>query len=199
MKQQFKNVTLTRVKVRNNILKVWNEATEADKFDWYQDAYNYAQVLESTYLDEDGDHVKQLSKTAGIIAALSPMVSWDRNKQLAEMIFRTKTEYMPCLKANARKAKLILESDGSDEAILNILKGAKTSAFYLNIRYPEKAIALTMDRHAVSICIGEKIEPQMTAKQYEFFSQCYRWTAAQLGISPLLLQSATWVVWRRRK
>jgi hypothetical protein len=61
---------------------------------------------------------------------------------------------------------------------------------------------LTIDRHAVSIAVGEKLSDdklQMTAGQYEFFQETYRWTAAQLGVNPLILQSATWVVWRKMK
>lgn len=194
-KQQFKNVQLTRTKVRNNILKVWNETTEGDRFDWYADALQFAEQLSEKYS-------VGVSQAVGCVAALSPMVSWDRNKQLAsELCQHNDPEQLGCLKANARKAQACLESGGTNEEILSILRGKKVSAFYLNIRYPEKAIALTMDRHAVSIALGYKVTDDliMTAKQYEFFSECYRWTAAQLDVSPLLLQSATWVVWRKRK
>jgi hypothetical protein len=39
----------------------------------------------------------------------------------------------------------------------------------------------------------------ITKNQYEFFVQCFQWTAEKLNISPLLLQSATWVRWRKIK
>ena len=115
----------------------------------------------------------------------------------------TPAEDMPCLKANARKAKAILESNGSEAEILDILKGNKVCAFFLNILHPDKAISITIDRHALSIALGYWITDEqvrtMTANQYEFFVQCYRWTAASLGINPLLLQSTTWETWRRIK
>ena len=138
----------------------------------------------------------------GVIAALSPMVRWEKNLQLAQMLVldRVAVKDMPCIKGNARKANEILCSEGSEKDILRILNGQKTSAFFLNLVYPTKAIHLTMDRHAISVAVGKKIQGKdliMTSGQYEFFSDCYRWTAAKLGISPLLLQSATWVLWRR--
>lgn len=102
------------------------------------------------------------------------------------------------------KAEQIYNSSGDESEILDILKGNKISAFYLNIRYPEKDISLTMDRHAICIALGFKHLPdneipQLTVDQYEFFVQCYRWTAASLGISGTCLQSATWVTHRRLK
>jgi hypothetical protein len=112
--QSFHNQKLTRVKVRNNILMA-------------------AEVNE----DGDIDHL-DVARACGVIAALSPMVSWGRNKQLAKQLFLSPENWdtLGCLKANAKKAYLIVYSDGSDKAILEILKGKKTSAFFLNIWYP---------------------------------------------------------------
>lgn len=198
--QSFKNQKLTRVKVRNNILKVWSQTTENDRFDWYGNAHGYAVKLAGLKSIANDQNI---AKACGIIAALSPMCSWDINRRLAkQFILVQDPEKMPCLKANARKAYKILHSDGSDAAILDILKGPKTSAFFLNIMYPDQAISLTMDRHAISIAVGYKLakdKMQMTAGQYEFFQETYRWTAAQLGVNPLILQSATWVAWRAAK
>ena len=113
---------------------------------------------------------------------------------------------MPCLKANARKAWAILNLNidlDLDAAILEVLKGDKISAFFLNIRYPDSAISVTIDRHALSMCFNQWLTDEqvrtMTPQQYKFFEECYRWTAAKLNVNPLLLQSATWVVWRRIK
>ncbi len=203
MSQQFKNTTLTRVKVRNNILKVWEQTTEEDRFDWYQGAHDFACKLASISIRETHDYNKDVARACGVIAALSPMVSWDRNKTLAIQLYNRPEAWniLGCLKASAKKAYNIIQSDGSDQAILEILKGKKTSAFFLNILYPDQAISLTIDRHALSIAVGQKLSDdklQITAGQYEFFQECYRWTAAQLGINPLILQSATWVVWRRK-
>lgn len=196
--QVFKNKRLTRTIVKNNILKVWEQAETSDKFDWYLDANIFAKELAYRYLPTDNLGVL---KVCGVIAALSPMVRWETNKKLAETA--CKDEYIPCLQANASKAKKILLEGNSEETILSILRGNKTSSFFLNILYPDKAISLTIDRHALSIALGYSVNEQqhrsMTNKQYEFFSECYRWTAAKLDVSPLVLQSATWLVWRRIK
>jgi len=202
MEQQIiKSEVWTRTQVRNNILKVWDATTENDRFDWYGKARNFA-------IDLTFHNMPQVTvtKACGVIAALSPMVSWKRNMLLAEHIIMNpeRWEKLGCLKSNARKAYEIINSlNGSEDAILKILHGRKTSAFFLNILYPEKAISLTMDRHAISIAMGRKITKdetkyfQLTAGQYKFLVECYRWTAAKLGVNPLLLQSATWVLWRR--
>lgn len=211
MEQQIiKGELWSRTQVKNNILAVWNATNESDKFDWYQAANNYAHELANVSPSNDGYHL-DVSRACGVIAALSPMIHWNQNKKLARELIEDArllnvwviAESMACLKSNARKAAAILLSDGSDDEILNILHGKKTSAFYLNIKYPEKAISMTMDRHAISIALGRKITKgeekyfQLTVAQYEFLVECYRWTAAKLGINPLILQSATWVLWRR--
>lgn len=196
--QRYKNQTLTRSKVKNNILRIWNESTEKERFDWYKGANDFAFMV-SYHLPDKNGHIK----ACGILAALSPMVKWTKNMELALLVIKgVQPEDLPCLKANARKAKAIMDSDGKQDTILKILKGQKISAFFLNILYPKKAIHLTIDRHALSIAVGKSLnnsDMQITAGQYEFFSECYRWTAAKLHISPLLLQSATWLAWRRLK
>ncbi len=204
----FKGDNLTRSQVKNNILKVWDYTTETDKYDWYQEAHEYAVGMIVSIIDPQyRASARKIAKACGVISALSPMVHWNVNKRLAMYLINNPEDWsnLKCLKANAKKAHLILESDGTDDAILKILNGKKTSAFYLNIRYPEKAISLTIDRHALSIALGVRITKdneylfQMTVKQYEFFVECYRWTAAKIGVNPLVLQSATWLLWRREK
>jgi len=199
MRQQFHNKQYTHTQVKNNILKVWDATNDADRYDWYGGANTFAHDL--TRLSCEMGRFTTVNKVCGVIAALSPMVKWERNLELAHrLVTGTSVKDMPCIKSNARKANEILCSDGSEKDILRILNGQKISAFFLNIVYPTKAIHLTMDRHAISIAVGKKIQGKnliMTSGQYEFFSDCYRWTAAKLGISPLLLQSATWILWRR--
>lgn len=195
-KQLFKGQVITRTKVRNNILKIWDKTTHEDRYDWYLDAYKYAEYLAFMHLPDDPAGTE---KVCGVIAALSPKINWEVNKRIAEEFIKTgDTWHYMMLKDKARR---IIESDGTDAEILKILHGPKISAFFLNIRYPHKAIALTIDRHALSIILERKIAEDdyrsMTPTQYEFFSQCYRYTAAQLNINPLVLQSATWLVWRR--
>lgn len=199
----IKGEVWSRTQVKNNILAVWEATNETDRFDWYYTAYRFAVNLTDLDPDRFQGNVGVLGRACGIIAALSPMIHWNQNKKLAIQLYNRPNDRLACLQSNARKAKQILECNGSDDAILKILKGKKTSAFFLNIRYPNKSVSMTMDRHAISIALGKKITKedekyfQLTGNQYKFLVECYRWTAAKIGINPLLLQSATWVLWRR--
>lgn len=57
----------------SNVMAVYNLASAnslRDGMDWYTDAHNFALILDP----------KNVSRAAGIIAALSPMNQWDNNK-----------------------------------------------------------------------------------------------------------------------
>ena len=192
-KQVYKNVNLSRTKVKNNILKIWAQTYESERFDWYECAHNFAK--------NNTKNEVELSKFIGVIAALSPLKSWSQNKTLAYEVYNgKKTGHMVQF---INKALNILNSDGKDCTILDILKGNKISSFYLNIRYFNDFQHVTIDRHALSIALGHKITnieySGITSKQYNFFVQCYIFTAKSLKINPLLLQSSTWVKYRTLK
>lgn len=193
-KQIFKGEVLTRTRIRNNILKVWNMTDESERHDWYKNANKLAEIMADV---QD----TQMTKVVGVIAALSPLKTWEQNLVCArEFIMTGDTGHM---KQFIQKARDIVKSDGSDEEILDILNGRKISAFYLNIMYYDKADYLTIDRHALSVALGYWIEESdyagMTAAQYDFFVQCYVLAAVKAGVSPLRMQSATWVKWRKIK
>lgn len=196
MKQVHKGITLSRTKTVNNILKIWLLAQPEDRYDWYAEAYNYA--LEISKL---APNLLNVNQSAGVIAALSPCKSWNQNKK--EALKMIVTGDCGHIKAFKQKAAAIIASSGTEDEVLRILNGNKIQAFYLNMRYPEKSLHLTIDRHALSVCLNRWITEDdyrgMTKKQYLFFSECYRHAAAKLGISALLVQSATWLTWRKIK
>jgi len=193
VKQVYKGTMLSRTKVKNNILRIWKMTTEDERNDWYRDANTFASVI--------AYNKTSLSKMCGVIAALSPRLSWRMNMNVAKDFLNTGT--CGTMGANIRKSQRIMESDSTDKAILTILNGPKTSAFYLNIRYPNKANVVTIDRHAQSVALGywttDDDYSGMTKAQYEFFVQCYTMAAMHVGVSPSLMQSATWVRWRKIK
>ena len=196
---RFKGQNLSRTKVKNNILRMWNDTTEDERHDWYKEANLYAFNLAAMLLG--GSFPDNHRKVCGIIAALSPVKTWEQNKKIARDLLETGE----CghMKQFVHKAKKIISCDGSDESILSILNGRKISSFYLNIMYPASAEHVTIDRHALSICLGYWITEDdyrgMTANQYEFFVQCFVLAAVKVGVKPLLMQSATWVRWRKIK
>ena len=90
----------------------------------------------------------------------------------------------------------------NDAFILKTLNGEKTKNFYLNIKYYNNAENLTVDRQALQVALGRILndrEMSMTSPQYSFFKECYIYTANRLNIRPSLLQSITWLTWRRIK
>lgn len=198
--QTFKNVGLTRTVVKNNILKVWKLSLDSDRYDWYMDANVFAKSIAS-------DGSEAATKIAcGVIAALSPVKTWEQNMKLAQQVLQAgaTTGHMKMFmdKALAIQA-LALDSEDIDGQILTILSGRKIQSFYTNIAYPEQSTHVTIDRHALSIALGYWVTEEeysgMTAAQYQFFRDCYIHAADSISVSPLLLQSATWVVWRRIK
>ena len=199
--QIFKGTPLTRTKVKNNILKIWDLADESEKFNYYQDAHDFCKRFENSL--ELLHQPKKLTHSiaCGVVAALSPVKTWNQNKLCT--INMLETGDCGHMKQFKDKAKRIINCDGSDEAILEILNGRKISAFYLNIKYPNLANNLTIDRHALSIALGYWTTNEdyqgMTAHQYNFFVQCFTLAAIKVGVSPLLMQSATWVKFRKIK
>ena len=194
MKQRLWNNKYSRTQIKNNLMRVWGQCTQEDTYDWYERAH-----AEAVKLAGSNHAHNDINRAAGVIAALSPRMTWDRNLVVAKDLWETGD--CKAIGQFKQKALDIFNSDGNEQTVLDILKGQKISSFYLNIRYPDKAIAVTIDRHHLSICLGKKLTDadlkSVTVNQYEFLVECTRYTAAKLGISPLLLQSATWVRWRK--
>ena len=201
---KFKGKELTRTICKNSLIRVWEQCTEDDKFDWYKLAHEWAveeakTLVKSGILDRDKTAIP---KICGIIASLSPLKTWKQNLKLASQMARTNKSVGHTRLCN-NKGLEVLKSYGSDESILEILNGNKISSFYLNIMYPNRINSITIDRHALSCLLGYWVTDDdyrgITKNQYEFFVQCFQWTAEKLNISPLLLQSATCVRWRKIK
>lgn len=196
MKQTFKGEILTRTKVVNRIVATFLKSSDLDRYDWYMDAHNYAQYLAKTF------NVSVIV-SSGIISALSPVKRWEENKKLAFEFIKSKGKSGGHMKQFVEKARLILETATTEEEVCIILNGNKITAFFLNILHPKAKDRVTIDRHALSIALGtictDELYRGMTKLQYEFFVACYIKASEKLGVSPLLVQSATWVYFRKNK
>lgn len=196
MTQKFKGTELKQSKVVKNILKVYNDTTFTAESNWYTTANELAVSLAKAY-----DY--NLLQVAGVIAALSPLKSWDENKRIAEAFLKSGDAYHTG--TMIAKADDIVNYDGNfqREFILTTLNGNKIQNFFLNIAYPMAKEGVTIDRHAVSIAFGKSLPDSMlrsiTDRQYEFFAECYRIAAAKAGILPNEMQAVTWVKWRKLK
>ena len=186
-KIKIKNKEYSRTKVRNNILRVWNKTNEEDRYDWYMEANDFCTEASQIY------HVSN-SKIIGTLSALSPLKTWEQNKQMLHDFFTYGTA--GTFAVNVDKCHRILESDGTDRSILRILNGEKTKNFYLNIKYPLSAEHLTVDRHAIRIALNCTEEFSISVNQYQFIKNCYIEAAKKVNVKPLLMQSATWVYFR---
>jgi hypothetical protein len=202
-KYKFRTKELSRTQVKNNILEVLREAdveTYKNGLNWYLKANEIAfnEVLISNEIN--------LAQAVGVIAALSPMKSWDINVKLASEFIR-EGKRGGHFKLCVDKADAILKLDKpSAEKVVEILNGQKIVNFFLNIYYPNKDVVVTIDRHAIGIALlGSKRvsltkeDLHVTKKQFEFLSHCYKWAASELGVSAIQLQAITWEHFRKLK
>ena len=195
-KQIFKGEVLTRTKVVNRLVATYLKTGSEDRYDWYLDAHNYAIYLAKTFN-------VSVVVASGIISALSPVKRWEENKKLAFTFIKTGGDCGGHMKQFLDKARLILQVATTEEDVIKILNGRKIVSFFRNILHPNDPTLVTIDRHALSLALGvsstDELYSGMTKLQYEFFVHCYQRAAEKLGISPLLLQSATWVYFRNNK
>jgi len=175
----------------NNILAVLDRATPDDIVagaSWYTDANALAGSLDS-----------DITKAAGVIAVLSPQLSWTLNQKLAIQACRLGVLSGGCLGRSVAKANAIL----SGTPAANVVSGKKVTSFYDNILHPH-GDSVTIDRHAVDAAygyVGYAASPNVLSRKggYEMVADAYRTAAASVGISAPTLQAIVWVAWRREK
>lgn len=179
-----------------NILATYRQSTMAERQQesgWYAAAHLFCQeVAEST-----GGRTT-VRQVAGIVAAISPRLSWAKNMEYARLVVETGTA--PLMFGNLRKAQRIAE--GADPDL--VLGGRKVRSFFDNILYPGTSDTVTIDRHAVDIAFGvagndESRKVLAHAGVYDTVSDAYRAVGRTLGIRPLQVQAITWVTHRRIK
>lgn len=193
--QKFKGRELTKTKTVNNILRVYDSSDSFKLNDWYQQANDYAMSLSEKYGVD-------FLKVCGILAALSPLKSWDLNKKIAVEFLEG--NYNIHTKSNVNKAKEIRSLKISDALqISEVLRGNKVTSFFLNIYEPSLQETVTIDRHALCIGVGEVLKESelrgLTETQYKFFVNCYKIAATKRNVKPLMMQSVTWEQWRKQK
>ena len=174
-----------------NILDVWRKATPEQLdagMNWYSTARNAALELDP----------QNVFRAAGIIAALSPMVNWERNLTMARFVYANGHANGLGLGGNCRKAELIFA--GNDP--LDILGGDKVRAFYQTIADPSHAELVVIDRHAYDIAIGRihsDSDRKIGKRVYRELSAAYRNAAAIANVMPSQMQAVTWVTHRKAK
>lgn len=156
---------------------------------WYKHAYQFASHLS----EETG---LPLENVVGVIAALSPQVSWESNCYSAESVVR----YAQIDKryggyyANVEKAYQCLTAPP-----LKVLGGAKVLAFYHNILNPYNPEYVTIDTHIARILFDtleltdKHIAYIFSKKGNSLAQQCLRKVASHRNVNPVALQAALWL------
>lgn len=180
-------------RARNNILSVYNFATEEEKNYWgiwYVYASQDVQRLASYY----GVPFEQ---AAAVVAVLSPGNKWKDNLMAAAKIFSGATT-VNAYPENIRKANQI---KNSTSGYFQYVTGPKVSVFLQSLLAPEQINKeIVLDSHAINIWFGKKVNLKLTPTISEALRQIiiedYKRVAAELGIKPMALQAVTWYVWK---
>lgn len=185
---------MTTARVQN-ITRCFRRASQRDTLsgmDWYARARRLA-------LDLDPQNP---ARAAGVIAAMSPLMSWPQNVRQAKNVYSGVGA--KGLSRNVAKAHAI--HNGAEP--LSILGGEKVRSFFLNIVFPENGTPVTIDRHAIDIACGKVQSDAERSKVirgkagYATVAEMYRRAAAILSkeygvpILPQQVQAVTWVSWR---
>jgi hypothetical protein len=179
----------------DNFYNVFNHSSYdqyLDGLNWYGEARDYAKHLSQ-------EHSVPFISVAAVIAALSPMSPWERNKLDASMMVSNNTEHKyTTFGANVAKAKRLLHMTDYS-AIVDELNGLKTIAFFDNI-FNEESELITIDSHMLSIAYGKKLSkserPSMSKTLYQTIESGIRSMADRFNLRPYELQAILWVTWR---
>lgn len=187
--------TLTR-----NITSVYRAASLdqiADGIEWYDRAHRLAVELAAT-------HDNDVSRAAGVIAALSPVTNWERNVEMARIVYATGGIIGGpggmTTSANADRANLVYS--GADWREVFGQNALKIRNFAQVIADPQDPFAVCVDRHASDVAfnvVSGKEAKALTPKGYTELADAYRRAARILTVSPAQVQAVTWVRWRESR
>jgi hypothetical protein len=165
------------------------DSARADGAEWYATARLTCHALAA-----DGHYTP--AQVAGIVAALSPRVSWEQNVAAAYRIIEAGRRAWPQpmvagTGSNRRKAWSI--ACGGDPA--EILGGPKVRAFFANLTGDDHAV--TVDVWAALAALGRPVAT-IRGAQYLEIADAYRMAARDAEITPRELQATVWCAIRGR-
>jgi hypothetical protein len=176
------------VSMRRRILAMYDSAPDTAKVDgerWYETARLTAQAIA-------GAHGRlNARQVAGIIAALSPRVSWPRNVAAAYRVVEAVVKgwplpYVDGYGPNRRKAWDI--ANGADPDA--ILGGPKVVSFYRNLIGCDESV--TIDCWAARAAEGVWNPRPPTGRRYETLARAYRDAARLRNVTPRAMQATVW-------
>ena len=138
----------------------------------------------------------QTFQMCGIVAALSPQLNWNKNKEQALLLCAKIATGQPLVglmayPANIAKAQRIY--NGENPSV--VLGGMKVISFYNNLLLNEDYV--TIDRHALSIALfgldpAKSGQTAVTDKLYKLVRSAYQTVAKHYGVEAYTVQSVTW-------
>jgi hypothetical protein len=187
-----------------NILNIFQRATHDEVnvgLHWYGAANAFAVGLARKHTRK-GRPIT-VRQAAGVIAVLSPQLSWEVNMTCAESMLKTGTCSGPYNSNKEKAARIIAGEDPWDVMSLRKRSGHKSRAFFLCINHPELEYdAVCVDRHAFAVALGrhynkvERGRMLSRAGVYERIEEAYVEAARRLCLMPHQVQAVTWVAWR---
>lgn len=163
---------------------------------WYDHAHQYAVALAEK-------HDSNLAIAAGVISALSPGTTWERNLLDASAVFTMGDDAtVSSYGRNKRKALALIDGSIKPDNAFSTA-GYKTLQFWRNICSPDVAGPVTIDRHCTRAALGSHLHPNEAikwskhARKYERIQSAYQNAADDVGLLPHQLQAVVWLVFRR--
>ena len=146
-------------------------------------------------------------EVAGVIAAISPNLEWERNKANAYTLIKAylggdgiDSFKISAYNQNKDKAWRIMQEKPDYEGMKRILNGKKIVPFYSNIMGED---VITIDGHARNIYYNERVgltdaRTHVGVKENRHLVAEYAKVAKELGLLGRELQAITWVAWKKK-
>lgn len=180
--------------INKNLLTVWSTVQDDDKEHWYANASEIVEIFCRDLQERTGMYIP-LPNALGVVAAMSPLKTWEQNI-LDAFRFLEFGDYYG-LGQHKRKAIAILGAS-SPEEIAKILRGQKITAFFWNLHNQNMWEHITIDRHMIYMCLGAP-EIAITQKRYRLCAESVKICAKKAGVDPITFQSSVWSHWRNNK
>jgi hypothetical protein len=188
----LENNNFDKTIIKENFYKVFSLAPNSSD-NWYLQAY--LQIRLELF------NLSMLQAT-GIVACLSPQLSWSYNIQSAKYFvdlyqtfdFKLLSKYTFQSKSNLKKCYDILDCD-NEYQVLSVLRTPKVSNFFLNLLHPNDVLGVTIDSHMINAS-GVKHFVNggfVNNHQYHILADCVMELSNQIHILPQILQATIWL------
>jgi hypothetical protein len=171
--------------MREQILKTISTLDETNyqaSLDWYFILHDYAKNL----AERNG---LTLLQAAGVISALSPMITFQTNLRDAERFCSTRSLANLATYMTQRKKALAIIGAKTEKEVLKLLGGNKTKSFFLNIYRPKTSQDVTIDTWMIKF-FGYK---NLTPKRYKDAAKEIQDVAEEMNLKPHQVQALLWV------